>query len=322
MKKTLLLLLIILSGITFSLPLHAQERTKRKVAVYMTGSTSEAAYKKVIGAKLVSAITESGEYAAVERTADFLDALSAENDYQTSGEVANNQIARLGKKFGARYVVAADVSELFDEVFIDARLINVESGLVEKAFDTSGPADSMAQLVTLSKQVAQGLLGKGNHTAIQGFATQPVNMSLCAVKDGNVVFISPLQWQQMPELEKITFNKKGICLIDNGNIFIVAMQDAGYGSVYKARQLQAPTLAQLIIMYNNLRSLNTALQIFGGKPLNDCAKEDSGYVSSDYSNDSSKSYRLSMRDGQYREDTWIDYPDNYIRTVYKLNEII
>ena len=36
----------------------------------------------------------------------------AENDYQTSGEVRDSQIARLGQKFGVRYVVVADVSEL------------------------------------------------------------------------------------------------------------------------------------------------------------------------------------------------------------------
>ncbi len=125
----------------------------------MTGTTSEEAYKKVIGSKLVNAITESGEYAAVERTADFLAALSAESDYQTSGEVRDSQIARLGQKFGVRYVVVADASELFDEYFIAARLINVETGLVERAFDVNGPADSMAQLVSLAENVANGLLG-------------------------------------------------------------------------------------------------------------------------------------------------------------------
>ena len=92
--------------------------TKEKVAVYMTGDKIDDTYKKVIGSKLVTAITESGKYAAVERTSDFLAAISAENDYQTSGEVRDNQIAALGQKFGVKYVVVADVSEVFDEFLL------------------------------------------------------------------------------------------------------------------------------------------------------------------------------------------------------------
>lgn len=136
----------------------SQEVVKKKVAVYMTGSDIEESYKKVIGAKLVSAITQSGEYAAVERTADFLAALSAETDYQTSGEVRDSQIASLGQKFGVKYVIVADVSELFEELFISSRLINVETGLVEESYDANGPAESMSQLINLSKQVADGLI--------------------------------------------------------------------------------------------------------------------------------------------------------------------
>lgn len=158
MKNTILITILSIFGLFACGSSYAQEQAKKKVAVYMTGNGIDEAYKKVIGAKLVSAITESGEYAAVERTADFLAALSAENDYQTSGEVRDSQIAKLGQKFGVRYVVVADVSELFDEYFIAARMINVETGLVERAFDTNGAASSMAQLISLSKDVASGLL--------------------------------------------------------------------------------------------------------------------------------------------------------------------
>ncbi len=133
MKRLFSIVLLLILGVGGCLSVYAQEQVKKKVAVYMTGASIDDAYKKVIGAKLVSAITASGEYAAVERTADFLAALSAENDYQTSGEVRDSQIARLGQKFGVRYVVVADVSELFSEYFIATRMIDVESGLVERA---------------------------------------------------------------------------------------------------------------------------------------------------------------------------------------------
>lgn len=157
--KTICKAFISIALIVFScLGVSAQSEVKKKVAVYITGDDVENSVKKIIGAKLVTAITASGEYAAVERTADFLAALEKESDYQTSGEVRDSQIAKLGQKFGVRFVVVADVSEAFDELFVASRLINVETGLVERAYDASGPAESMPQLIKLSQEVAAGLL--------------------------------------------------------------------------------------------------------------------------------------------------------------------
>ena len=267
MKNYVHILLILLCGIIVNMPLYAQERAKKKVAVYMTGTTSDAAYKKVIGAKLVNAITESGEYAAVERTADFLAALSAESDYQTSGEVRDSQIARLGQKFGVRYVVVADASELFDEYFIAARLINVETGLVERAFDINGPADSMAQLVALSQKVAEGLLLGGNGT---NSSSAPVHMSLCAMdKNGKIVYILPEQWQKISETEKLNYTKKGICICENGERFVIELKDLGVGTWYDSDRHPTPSQAVLIQKY--IIPLNNTLRFFGGEPMRDNA---------------------------------------------------
>lgn len=265
MKNTFRFLVIALGAILFCMPVYSQEQAKKKVAVYMTGSTSDEAYKKVIGAKLVNAITESGEYAAVERTADFLAALSAENDYQASGEVRDSQIARLGQKFGVRYVVVADASELFDEYFITARLINVETGLVEKACDASGPAESMAQLVALSQNIAKGLLNT-SVSSVSGLSTEPIHLSLCAIKDNNLVFIKPAQWQTLNEQEKALFEKKGICIIYGKDVYIVAMYDI-YGDWYFGKRNHAPSYYQLGATNYYSSALNNAFKIFGGQPL-------------------------------------------------------
>jgi len=93
----------------------AQQTIKQKVAVYVTGD-GENGYKKVIGSKLVTGITRSENYAAVERTADFLTELTKEQDYQMSGAVSDNQIARLGQQFGVRYVLVADVFPSFSSL--------------------------------------------------------------------------------------------------------------------------------------------------------------------------------------------------------------
>ncbi len=290
MKNTILITILSIFGLFACGSSYAQEQAKKKVAVYMTGNGIDEAYKKVIGAKLVSAITESGEYAAVERTADFLAALSAENDYQTSGEVRDSQIAKLGQKFGVRYVVVADVSELFDEYFIAARMINVETGLVERAFDTNGAASSMAQLISLSKDVASGLL-KGLSTSPRG-TNHPQHLSLCVMdRNGKIQYLTTEQWQNMPESAKLDYTKKGVVISENGESFFVEMRDRGEGDWYWAYNNSAPAKWQLELIWKYKNPLNNALRIFGGVQI------DNLYYWTNESYDSSAAWYVDMSSG-------------------------
>ncbi len=154
MKKIICLLLAIVSMATMAFSQDA----KKKVAVYVTGEV-ESGYKKVIGSKMVSGITKSEGYIAVERTSDFLAALSKEQDYQTSGAVNDNQIVKLGQQFGVRYVVVVDVSEVFDSMFISARMIDVQTGQISGSAESSKSVDNLEGLMGLSESVASELLG-------------------------------------------------------------------------------------------------------------------------------------------------------------------
>lgn len=129
---------------------------KKKVAVYVSGDV-EQAYKKIIGAKLVTGITASEGYMAVERTADFLSVLSQETDYQTSGEVSDNQIVKLGQRFGVRYVLVADLSELFGSLFASVRMIDAETGIIYLSTEASGEVTSMANLETISRTIVNNI---------------------------------------------------------------------------------------------------------------------------------------------------------------------
>lgn len=130
---------------------------KQKVAVYVTGDAN-AGYKKVVGSKLVTGITRSENYAAVERTADFLAEMAKEQDYQMSGAVSDNQIARLGQQFGVRYVVVADISEVFESMFVSARMIDVQTGQITAATEASGNVNSIDGLTELSEMVIAELV--------------------------------------------------------------------------------------------------------------------------------------------------------------------
>jgi len=113
---------------------------------------------KVLGNKLVTAIARSEEYSAVERTAAFLSELGKEQKYQRTGAVDDDEISRLGKQFGVQYVCVAAVTEAFNEKYLSARLINVESAQVERTASSSGAIQSLENLVSAANSVSDNLL--------------------------------------------------------------------------------------------------------------------------------------------------------------------
>lgn len=149
MKRYFIFMAIILWIIA---PSVCAQTVKQKVAVYVTGD-AEAGYKKVIGSKLVTGITRSEGYAAVERTADFLAELTKEQDYQMSGAVSDNQIARLGQQFGVRYVLVADISEVFESMFISARMIDVQTAQITNSTESDAVVDNMESLTKIAENI-------------------------------------------------------------------------------------------------------------------------------------------------------------------------
>lgn len=131
---------------------------KQSIAIYVSGNSDEN-IKKVIGAKLVSAITKSSEdYAAVERTADFLAKLREEQNYQVSGNVDDQQITRIGRQFGVNFIVVAEVIEVLGSHFVTARMINVETGLVMATADNNTELKTATDLVSMADDVASKLV--------------------------------------------------------------------------------------------------------------------------------------------------------------------
>ena len=149
MRARLFTLIMILA---ISLTISAQQK---KVAVYITGEDS--GVNKVLGDQLVAAFARSGKYVAVERTASFLAELGKEHNYQRSGAVSDNQIAALGVQFGVNYVCVADVSEVFGEKYISARLIDVETAEIVNTHNVSGEMNSMSKCLEMANEVADVL---------------------------------------------------------------------------------------------------------------------------------------------------------------------
>lgn len=144
------ILIILLSCLTMTG--FAQQK---KVAVYVTGQ--QTGVNKVLGDKLVEAFAKSGKYIAIERTASFLAELGKEQNYQRTGAVDDNELSRLGKQFGVQLVCVADISEVFGQKYVSARLIDVESAEVVNSSNTSSNLGSMDELLKVSQELATEL---------------------------------------------------------------------------------------------------------------------------------------------------------------------
>lgn len=103
---------------------------------------------------MVAAIARSEEYTAIERTSAFLAELKKEQNYQRTGAVDDDDISRLGKQFGVQYVCVADVTDVYGEKYISARLINVETAEIVDAYDGGGRISSMSDCVRIANEIA------------------------------------------------------------------------------------------------------------------------------------------------------------------------
>lgn len=128
---------------------------QQKVAVYVTGQ--ETGINKVLGDQLVAAFAKSGKYMAIERTASFLAEMKREQNYQTTGAVDDNELSRLGKQFGVQLVCVADVSDVFRQKYVSARLIDVETAEVVNTANMSSPMSSMEELLNVTDYIANEL---------------------------------------------------------------------------------------------------------------------------------------------------------------------
>ncbi len=152
MKRFFILALL---AICVSTAASAQE--KAKVAVYVTGSL-ESVEMNLVSTKAISRISTSDKYCALERSEAFLQAMRQEEDYQLSGEVSLDQIAKLGAKHGAKYVAVFDVIKTSDGYCsMTARLVEGESGIVIKSVDQERTIKTTPDLVALTNNVAYRL---------------------------------------------------------------------------------------------------------------------------------------------------------------------
>lgn len=124
------------------------------------GSTDVTGMEKaMIRGELRKAIVNHNGYEAFTRS--DIDQMMLEQDFQRTGNVSDGDIHRLGEMTGADYICIATITKSSSEFYIEAYLINIESGGI------SNPASQYGELVNgklgnmlpVCQALAQELLG-------------------------------------------------------------------------------------------------------------------------------------------------------------------
>ncbi len=125
---------------------------QQKVAVYVGGNIDS--YRKdLISSKATSRISRTNGYVVVERNEAFLRALTKEQDYQLSGEVPDEEIIAVGRRYGAKYVAVFIAKGDGEEGFVSGRLINTATGAVKKSAEASRDIESNKDWTALANNV-------------------------------------------------------------------------------------------------------------------------------------------------------------------------
>lgn len=118
-----------------------------------TGKTAELeVLRKGLAQMLISDLSGSSAIRVVER--DRLEDILAELKLQGTAKIDPQSAVKMGKLLGARYLVLGGYFDLQSVLRVDARIIEVETGKVLKAFGTNGKQDDF---LTIEQKMAGDL---------------------------------------------------------------------------------------------------------------------------------------------------------------------
>lgn len=178
MRKFLILLLSILSVTAFS--------QKKKVAVYVIGKDPN--WNSAVESHLKDNITHSDKYENIERDAIFLEELSKEYKYQSTGAVDDQAISKIGKHHGVDYVCVASIFDVWgSEKYISARMIDVESAEVIMSSSTNGTIANSPQLKSALNNLSKGLLSSFEESKLSNAKKVAVYVTRTGNKDIDII---------------------------------------------------------------------------------------------------------------------------------------
>lgn len=166
---------------------YSKNENTQKVAVYVS-KTGNKDVDIILGDQLVAGFARSGEYVAVERTNAFLKQIQKETGYQQTGAVDDEDLIRLGEKFGVKYVCVAKTIPWGGSYFISSRLIDVKTSEVPKMYNAENKVmKNSRDVLAVAEEIANNLSGGSSKSSLGQDFTEPawgINMKMIWVEGG------------------------------------------------------------------------------------------------------------------------------------------
>lgn len=134
-------------------------------------------------------------------------------------------------------------------------------------------------LIIVWSVLSQILIAQNNHSlsaSRQQSVTSPILLvRLVAEVNGERVYYTPKEWENLSLKDKVKVDKLGISIGSGNDTFLLSLhnnmgsssQTVTHQEALNATGGQLPTKAQWQLIKRNLRTINSALEAFGGNPL-------------------------------------------------------
>ncbi|MCL2186918.1 MAG: DUF1566 domain-containing protein [Treponema sp.] len=146
-----------------------------KIVILNIQSNSAALSDYIIDELIANAVNDK-IFSVVDR--HQLDAIRAEQNFQSSGEVADNQALEIGKFFGAQTIVSGTISQLGAGYRIRVRALEVQTALVQGQFNRNIASSPLVGTITGSGGGGSATTAQtGGRQAATGTASQSQSSS-------------------------------------------------------------------------------------------------------------------------------------------------
>jgi len=153
MKKIALILVVFLcAGTIFAAELP-------KIAVYVVGDIPET-QKRVLTARMLNALIRNGRHINAEHAGAFLTAIENELAELSDNVMNDIQISRLAQQFDIEFVFIAELTQIFSEYNIFARIIDTETATIVSVGEAHSPLQTMNDIAQLTDDLIQDMFGR------------------------------------------------------------------------------------------------------------------------------------------------------------------
>jgi len=149
------------------------------IAVYVTGNADEDE-RKALGTHILAALVNSGRYNGIERSSSFLAEIDKEHIKQRSGAIDDSQISELGRQFGVKYICIADITPVYGDFQVSARIVNVETAEVAYIGEAMSHLKTVNDLTMVSSRVVARMFGLPEPPDEQKSASQWLGIEISA----------------------------------------------------------------------------------------------------------------------------------------------